>query len=93
MATRKQTTVPDYAWVDYVVQLQALTDNDDAKTFFYNALVYISPVRLVNVNTFCAAAQPLYTEPVLADFQSGAWIQMYKNAVDQANYFAWCEEY
>jgi len=93
VATRKKTGIDSWIWVDYVSRLQELAATPAAATFFYNGLVYISPVKLINVDVFCAGAQTIYVEPVLSDFQSGAWIQMYKNAVDHANYYAWCEEY
>jgi len=93
MATRKRTGVADFIWVNYVDSLQTLAANDFASQFFYNGLVMTTEIKLFDVNAFCTAAQPTFTEPVAADFLSGAWKAMYLAAVDKANYYYWCEEY
>ena len=94
MPTRKKATSPDYYWVDYWKELSDwLTEADTDFDGFRRLFLGREDMKLLDLTVFCAAAQPTYVQPVLADFLTDSWRTEYKNAVLAKVYFDHAEEY
>lgn len=93
MATQPKADAPDHYWVEFVAEIEALVTGDAAlQERFRRLLSFNLDMELLNMASFCAASQPIYSEPTEAEFQAGTWRDRYRDAVLQGLYYRFCEE-
>ena len=94
MPTRKKSDSPDYYWVDYVRELQALTDPSLPQYQQYDDLMRLTvDYSCLYLVDWCTVALPDYTALTAADFTSGSWVANLQLAALVSVFYNNCEEY
>jgi hypothetical protein len=93
MATQKKATSPDYYWIDYVRELQALVDPSDPLFQQYDDLMRMTvDYSCLYLVDWCQVALPAQEQPTTADFVDGTWVDKFVSAAQTSVFYNNCEE-
>lgn len=93
MATQKKSTSPDYYWVDFVRELQALVDPSDPRYTQYDDFLRMTvDYQCLYLVDWCTVELPPYFQPDENTFTSGGWVDNLSLAALTSVFYNNCEE-